>query len=151
MKTAKTTIDDMKSTFEFIKSITPPTKDVVIEQTLTTPFIRYNNFLKSLTIIGKSTMTNAKDFYHPLFVKIYDNLITHGYGKVEINLSEINSKTIQMLFELFGNLQHYHSLAKEVDIVWINHDNTEIEELGKSIKELFHLDIKFKKRKYYNK
>ncbi len=141
MNTATATINDMRHTFDYINRLTKSTGDLVIEQTATSPFIRYNKQFRTLTIIGESYMEHSRSFYHPVFVKIYDDLLTHGHAKVELNFTSFCPKTVKMIFELLGNLRHYKRLAKDVEIVWKTNSNNEMRELGISLAELFELEI----------
>lgn len=141
MNTATATIINMRNTFEYINQLTRPTGDLVIEQTATSPFIRYNKQFRTLTIIGDSYIEQSRSFYHPFFVKIYDDLLTHGHAKIELNFSSFCPKTVKMIFELLGNLRHYKRLAKDIEIIWKTNGSTEMTVLGNSLAELFELDI----------
>ena len=145
MNAATTTINTMKDNFEYISQISRPSGDLVIEQTANSPFVRYNKQFRSLSIIGESYIADSRAFYQPLFIKIYDDLLTHGHAKVELNFTSFCPKTVKMIFELLGNLRHYKRLAKDIEIVWKTNGNKVTEELGHSLAELFELDIKISK------
>ena len=118
-------------------------KDLVIEPTQNSPFMKYSFKNKTLTIVGSSFMENAHDYYEPFLSKVYDDLMSKNHANVELYFTSFGPKTAKMLFEFFGNLRTFNQTGKTVEVLWkANEEDENMAELGISFAELFDLNIK---------
>lgn len=118
-------------------------KDLVIEPTQNSPFMKYSFKNRTLTIVGNSFIENAHDFYEPFMSRVYDDLMSKNHANVELFFTSFGPKTAKVLFEFFGNLRTFNQTGKTVDILWKADSNDEnMADLGLSFAEIFDLDIK---------
>lgn len=114
---------------------------LTIEATEISPYIEYNDKIRSLSIIGASFMDDANTFYEPFLSKIYDDLLVRGHATVFLSFTSFGPRTAKMLFELFENLSFFNQTGKSIDVIWKTKNDENLIALGASFAELFDLKI----------
>lgn len=134
----------MDSTF-YLSNLGKSGKDVILESTEQSPFVKYSNRENALRISGNSFMEDAHQFYSPFLDKIYNDLTETGDAILELHFSAFGPKTAKVLFALFDNLRTFKQVGKEMNIIWkCNTANESMSDLGESFSELFDLTFQFK-------
>lgn len=117
--------------------------DILLEATLTTPFVKYSKYQRKLTISGKSTANSITSFYNPIISLLKRDTIEKRSVSLSFNLIDFNTQTLQVLFDLFKYLNLKKQTGAIIDIEWkYALSNQEIKETGQDFSELFDLNFR---------
>lgn len=118
-------------------------KDFILESTGSTPFIRYNRAQKKLVLNGKSTGENVADLYKPVITMLKQDTVASKTVTVDIQLSDINTKTTGVLFDLFKYLGLKKLTGGNVEVIWrVDATNADMIDTGLNFSDLYDLDAK---------
>lgn len=112
--------------------------NLVIEKTISTPYINFNYNARKLTVLGESFPENAAKFYEPVmkWIKSYIEEIEEEKTKVEFEIIYFNSSTSKIFMMLFNLFDEEVEKGKNISIDWIaSEENETAIECGEEFKE----------------
>lgn len=113
---------------------------VLAEATDRSPSVVFDN--NTLTISGRSYMSDTIEFYKQLYAKV-DSIVTDKM-EVVMSLEHFNSTSSKCILELFNSLQQKQSTGMEVNIIWKYQTNyLEMLEAGEDFRDFLEGRIKF--------
>lgn len=128
----------------FTGIVSQQSKDMIIEPTAKTPFIKYSEDEEVLMIKGNSTEMDMQHFYYPVISKFKSYMETNRSFKVYFFLKDMNTSTAKVLFDLFKYVNLKKNLGTKVEIAWgTEHSNEEMLQTGKDFAELYGLTFKY--------
>lgn len=112
--------------------------NLVIEKTISTPYINFNYNERKLTVLGESFPENAAKFYEPVmrWIKTYIEKIGQEETKMEFEIIYFNSSTSKIFMMIFNLLDKEVEKGKNIRIDWIaSEENETAIECGEEFKE----------------
>lgn len=112
--------------------------NLIIEKTISTPYINFNYDMKKLIISGESFPENAAKFYAQVmeWIKEYFEKVTEVETIVEFEIIYFNSSTSKIFMMMFSLLDEEAEKGKNIVINWIaSEDNETAIECGEEFKE----------------
>lgn len=116
--------------------------NLIIEKTVSTPYIDFNYDEKKLIISGESFPENAAKFYEPVmdWIKEYLKQLIEEETIIEFEMIYFNSSTSKIFMTIFSLFDEEVKKGKNIKIVWIASEDNDISiECGEEFKE----DIEF--------
>lgn len=90
----------------------------VIENTKSTPYIKFGYEQKKLIVNGESYPENSYSFYEPIYKLIDEYFVSFDELTIDFQLSYINTSSIKCLIILFDKLNEYYDNGKDIVINW---------------------------------
>jgi len=112
--------------------------DLVINETKSSPSVRFDAGTGVLEIKGKSYPANAAQFFDPLFRWVEEFLRQFTTGTIEVNLemTYLNSSSSKAFLNLFDMLDRSASKGQDIVINWLYHqENDTMLECGEEFME----------------
>lgn len=117
-------------------------KNVLIENTKSTPYVEFNSEEKRMIFKGESYPENAYDFYEPIYKLIDEYFFDYKELLIDFELSYINTSSIKCLIILFDKLNENYQSGKNIVINWhYDEENGFDYDMGQDFK--MDLDIPF--------
>jgi hypothetical protein len=114
----------------------------IIENTKSTPYIKFDYEKKILIIKGESYPENSYSFYEPIYKLIDEYFINYDELTIDFQLSYINTSSIKCLIMLFDKLNENYTNGKSIIINWYyDEDNGFDYDMGQDFK--MDVDIPF--------
>jgi hypothetical protein len=103
-------------------------KNLVIEQTKSSPSIRFDAEAGTLDIRGKSYPEDASKFYSPVFDWVTEYFTNHAHTTTVVNLEIIylNSSSSKALLVLLDMLDTQAKQGNDVIVNWRYHEGNEM-------------------------
>ena len=116
--------------------------NLIIEKTISTPYINFNYNMRKLIVSGESFPENAAKFYEPVmkWIKEYLKRIGEEETEAEFEIIYFNSSTSKIFMMIFSLFDQEAEKGKNISINWIvSEDNETAIECGEEFEE----DIEF--------
>lgn len=118
-------------------------QDLLIEPTMRTPYVKYEEETDKVIIRGNSIEVDMHRFYNPVMSKIRRHLTVHNYLEVSFYFNNLNTSSVKVLFDLFKFFRLKMMGDAKIKIKWYgDRANEDILETGKDFAELFELDLR---------
>lgn len=125
-------------------SITQVSKDMILEPTRKTPFVKFSEDEKILSIKGNSIEVDMHNFYHPVVSRTRTYLSGREKLRVHLFFNSINTSTVKVLFDLFKFFRNKNNEGADIQFVWAAEAGSpDIMETGRDFSELYNLNFKF--------
>jgi hypothetical protein len=112
--------------------------NLIIEKTISTPYINFNYNMRKLIISGESFPENAIKFYEQVinWIKEYLGKTDKEETEVDFEIIYFNSSTSKIFMMIFNLLDEEVEKGKNISINWIaSEDNETAIECGEEFKE----------------
>lgn len=124
--------------------ITQISRDMILEPSLTTPFVKLSEDQKLLSIKGNSTQPEMQHFYEPVISRTRTFLENSGQLEVHLLFKSLNTSSIKVLFDLFKYFRSEKQLGADIKVVWAaESDHPEMLETGMDFSQLYDLNFTF--------
>lgn len=117
--------------------------NLIIEKTVSTPYVNLSYDMRKLILSGESFPENAAKFYEPVMDWIKQYLVeVEEETKVEFEIIYFNSSTSKIFMMIFNLFDEQVEKGKNISIDWIaSEDNETAIECGEEFEE----DLEFVK------
>jgi hypothetical protein len=89
-----------------------------IEQSTSTPGIRFDAAARVLRIWGESYPENSFEFYAPVQVWLKEYLSADRTLNLDVNVSYLNSSSTKCMLDLLDTLQEAHEAGAAIVLTW---------------------------------
>lgn len=117
---------------------------IIREETLKTPFVKFDGEKGLVEIKGRSIPENSIEFYKPLIDwldKYSDQL--NGKTSVNIKLEYFNTSSSKCILDIFRKLELIHKKGNEVEINWYyEEDDEDMFEAGEDYQSIISIPFK---------
>jgi len=117
---------------------------IIREETLKTPFVKFDGDKGLVEIRGRSIPENSIEFYKPLIDwldKYSDQL--NGKTSVNIKLEYFNTSSSKCILDIFRKLELIHKKGNEVEINWYyEEDDEDMFEAGEDYQSIISIPFK---------
>lgn len=118
-------------------------RDLIIEPTRDTPYIRVDQHKGVIEIKGRSSPQSALEFFHPLINSI-KKLKARSSVKLVFNLEYFNTSSAKCIFNVFRELNILSKLGVNVEVDWVyEEDDEDMRDIGSDFEELTRLPFHF--------
>lgn len=120
------------------------TRDMIVEPTEETPFVKYCRDENMFMVKGNSVRSQVHEFYDPLISKAKSHLNEGRELDVIFFFNMINPTTAKVLFDLFKFIRLKKMSGVQVNVTWCTEDsNNEMYETGEDLAEIYDLNFNF--------
>ena len=117
-------------------------KDILIENTKSTPYVEFKYEEKRMIFKGESYPENAYSFYEPIYKLIDEYFLSFKDLLIDFELSYINTSSIKCLIILFDKLNENYANGKNIVVNWYYDEENGFDyDMGQDFK--MDLDIPF--------
>ena len=117
---------------------------IIREETLKTPFIKFDSDKGVIEIKGRSIPENSIEFYKPL-IDWLDKYAHQPTGKTNVNikLEYFNTSSSKCILDIFRKLELLHKKGNEVEINWYyEEDDEDMFEAGEDYQSILNIPFK---------
>jgi len=117
---------------------------IIREETLKTPFVKFDSDKGVVEIKGRSIPENSIEFYKPL-IDWLDKYADQPSGKTSVNikLEYFNTSSSKCILDIFRKLELIHKKGNEVEINWYyEEDDEDMFEAGEDYQSIINIPFK---------
>ncbi len=117
---------------------------IIREETLKTPFVKFDSDKGLIEIKGRSIPENSIEFYKPL-IDWLDKYADQPTGKTSVNikLEYFNTSSSKCILDIFRKLELLHKKGNEVEINWYyEEDDEDMFEAGEDYQSIINIPFK---------
>ncbi len=117
---------------------------IIREETLKTPFVKFDSDKGLVEIKGRSIPENSIEFYKPL-IDWLDKYSDQPSGKTSVNikLEYFNTSSSKCILDIFRKLELIHKKGNEVEINWYyEEDDEDMFEAGEDYQSIINIPFK---------
>jgi len=117
---------------------------IIREETLKTPFVKFDSDKGLVEIKGRSIPENSIEFYKPL-IDWLDKYADQPSGKTSVNikLEYFNTSSSKCILDIFRKLELIHKKGNEVEINWYyEEDDEDMFEAGEDYQSIINIPFK---------
>ncbi len=123
----------------------PELKKLVIEKTVTSPYIEFDGEKRELVMMGRSRDENAHEFFVPLFVWL-EKFLKSNPDQITLNVSfeYMATSAGKQLFELIKLLKKSETIGNSITVNWYYEEEDEdMEQMGVDFSNLLEMKFNF--------
>ena len=123
----------------------PELKKLVIEKTVTSPYIEFDGEKRELVMMGRSRDENAHEFFVPLFVWL-EKFLKSNPDQITLNVSfeYMATSAGKQLFELIKLLRKSETIGNSITVNWYYEEEDEdMEQMGVDFSNLLEMKFNF--------
>ncbi len=117
---------------------------IIREETLKTPFVKFDSDKGLVEIKGRSIPENSIEFYKPL-IDWLDKYADQPSGRTSVNikLEYFNTSSSKCILDIFRKLELIHKKGNEVEINWYyEEDDEDMFEAGEDYQSIINIPFK---------
>jgi len=117
---------------------------IIREETLKTPFVKFDSDKGVVEIKGRSIPENSIEFYKPL-IDWLDKYADQPSGRTSVNikLEYFNTSSSKCILDIFRKLELIHKKGNEVEINWYyEEDDEDMFEAGEDYQSIINIPFK---------
>jgi hypothetical protein len=117
---------------------------IIREETLKTPFVKFDSDKGLVEIKGRSIPENSIEFYKPL-IDWLDKYADQPNGRTSVNikLEYFNTSSSKCILDIFRKLELIHKKGNEVEINWYyEEDDEDMFEAGEDYQSIINIPFK---------
>ena len=117
---------------------------IIREETLKTPYIKFDGEKGLIEIKGRSIPENSIEFYKPL-IDWLEKFAGQSSGKTSVNvkLEYFNTSSSKCILDIFRKLELIHKKGDEVEINWYyEEDDEDMFEAGEDYQSIINIPFK---------
>jgi len=117
---------------------------IIREETLKTPFVKFDSDKGLVEIKGRSIPENSIEFYKPL-IDWLDKYSDEPSGRTSVNikLEYFNTSSSKCILDIFRKLELIHKKGNEVEINWYyEEDDEDMFEAGEDYQSIINIPFK---------